>query len=291
MIYNHRVRFYAKSMIWKHASTTLVRLAAIVLLTTPLMGFMFLEQTLAPKAELWPRWQAFNPASREAIDHRLWDRFLKAYVKQDKDGVNRVAYGRIGDGGKAVLAEYLDGLSKTPISRYGRAEQKAFWINFYNALTVRLIAQSYPLDSIRDIASPWDTKVSMVEGEPVSLNDVEHRILRPIWRDARIHYAVNCASIGCPNLLPVAFTGQNTGQLLELAAHGYINNRRGARIEAGGLIVSKIYGWFADDFGGNEKSVIAHLKEYAEPALLNALKTLDAIENYEYDWGLNDAGS
>ena len=224
------------SMIRKHASTAMVRLAAIALLITPLMGFMFIESEFAPKAELWPRWQAFNPASREAIDHRLWDRFLKAFVKQDDTGINRVAYGRIGDGGKEVLSEYLDKLSKTPIRLYGRNEQMAFWINLYNALTVQRIANSYPVDSIRDIASPFDTKVTEVEGEPLSLNDIEHRILRPIWRDPLIHYAVNCAAIGCPNLLPVAFTGSRIGQLLELAAHGYINHRRGARIEDGSLI-------------------------------------------------------
>ena len=279
------------TMIWKHLSTAMAQMAVIALLITPIMGFMFIESEFAPKAELWPRWQAFNPASREAIDHRLWDRFLKAFVKQDDTGINRVAYGRMGDGGNEVLSEYLDKLNSTPISRYGRKEQKAFWINLYNALTVQLIAESYPVDSIRDIASAWDTKVAEVEGKSLSLNDIEHRILRPIWRDARIHYAVNCASIGCPNLLPVAFTGPNTSQLLELAAHGYINHRRGARIEDGGLIVSKIYGWFAEDFGGSEQSVIAHLREFAESPLLEMLKTHDAIENYEYDWGLNDAGS
>ena len=279
------------SMIRKHVSTAMVRLAAIALLITPLMGFMFIESEFAPKAELWPHWQAFNPASREAIDHRLWDRFLKAFVKQDDTGINRVAYGRIGDGGKEVLSEYLDKLSKTPIRLYGRNEQMAFWINLYNALTVQRIANSYPVDSIRDIASPFDTKVTEVEGEPLSLNDIEHRILRPIWRDPLIHYAVNCAAIGCPNLLPVAFTGSRIGQLLELAAHGYINHRRGARIEDGSLIVSKIYGWFAEDFGGTEQSVIAHLREFAEQPLLEMLKGRDAIEKYEYDWGLNDAGS
>ncbi len=279
------------TMIWKHLSTAMAQMAVIALLITPIMGFMFIESEFAPKAELWPRWQAFNPASREAIDHRLWDRFLKAFVKQDDTGINRVAYGRMGDGGNEVLSEYLDKLNNTPISRYGRKEQKAFWINLYNALTVQLIAESYPVDSIRDIASAWDTKVAEVEGESLSLNDIEHRILRPIWRDERIHYAVNCASIGSPNLLPVAFTGPNTSQLLELAAHGYINHRRGARIEDGGLIVSKIYGWFAEDFGDSEQSVIAHLREFAESPLLEMLKTHDAIENYEYDWGLNDAGS
>lgn len=263
----------------------------VILAVLPLMGFMFLEKAFAPDADLWPRWEKFNPVSKEMIDHSLWDRFLKTYVRKDAKGVTRVAYANLGNGGKAVLAEYLEVLGQIPVSRIGRAEQRAYWINLYNALTVQLIGQSYPVESIRDIDDPWDTKLFEVEGEALSLNDIEHRILRPIWRDPRIHYAVNCASVGCPNLLPLAFTGGNAGQLLELAAHAYINHPRGARIEDGKLIVSKIYGWFAEDFGGDDKSVIAHLRNFAGPPLLEALKGITAIDDYEYDWGLNDAGS
>ena len=252
-------------MIWQHIPTTLLRPVVVAMLITPLLGFTFLESVLAPKADLWPRWQAFNPVSREAIDHRLWDRFLKTYVKKDSNGVNRVAYGR-------------------PV-------QKAFWINLYNALTVRLIIDSYPVTSIQDLDSPWYKKVIEVEGVALTLNDIEHRILRPIWRDARVHYAVNCASIGCPNLIPVAFTGGNISQLLELAAYSYINHPRGVRIKDGDLIVSKIYAWFSEDFGGTQESVIAHLREYAKPGLLDALRGRNAIDDYEYDWGLNRAGS
>jgi hypothetical protein len=80
--------------------------------------------------------------------------------------------------------------------------------------------------------------------------------LRPIWRDARVHYAVNCASIGCPNLIPFAFTGSNISQLLELAAYSYINHPHGVRIKDGNLIVSKIYACFSEDFGGTQESVI-----------------------------------
>jgi len=279
------------TMIWKHLSTAMAQMAVIALLITPIMGFMFIESEFAPKAELWPRWQAFNPASREAIDHRLWDRFLKAFVKQDDTGINRVAYGRMGDGGNEVLSEYLDKLNNTPISRYGRKEQKAFWINLYNALTVRLIIDSYPVTSIQDLDSPWYQKVIELEGVALTLNDIEHRILRPIWRDARVHYAVNCASIGCSNLIPVAFTGGNISQLLEIAAYSYINHPRGVRIKDGDLIVSKIYAWFSEDFGGTQESVIAHLREYAKPGLLDALRGRNAIDDYEYDWGLNRAGS
>ena len=267
-------------------------------LVAVLSGFTFLEAALAPKADLWPRWQAHDPASTARIDHSYWDRFLKTYLRAGADGVNRVAYGRITEADKKALHGYLASLRLTPIDRYNRGEQMAFWINLYNAITVRLVLVYYPVDSMKDIdvsaglfGGPWKRKILEVLGEPMSLNDIEHRILRPIWRDPRIHYAVNCASVGCPDLQPVAFTGANAEQLLDYAAGAYINGRRGARVENGNLIVSKIYAWFAEDFGGSEEGVIQHLKRYAKPPLLRALQGIGDIDDYEYDWGLNDLRS
>ena len=264
----------------------------------PLAGFMFLETALAPKADLWPRWRAHDATSRIVIDHTEWNRFLKAYLKRGADGINRVAYGRVTEADKKALNDYLSRLRSIPIGRFNRAEQLAYWINLYNALTVRLVLAYFPVDSIKDIdissglfGGPWDRKLLNVDGAPMSLNDIEHRILRPIWRDSRIHYAVNCAAIGCPNLLPRAFTGKNAETLLDYAAQAYINHPRGARIEDGRLIVSKIYAWFADDFGGSDETVIVHLRALAEPPLAKALEGRTTIDDYEYDWGLNGSGA
>ena len=104
------------------------------------------------------------------------------------------------------------------ISNYNRAEQKAYWINVYNAVTVDVILSRYPVASMRDInispgflaRGPWGAKLFSVEEEKLSLDDIEHRILRPIWKDNRVHYALNWASLGSPNLQPAAFTAQNT---------------------------------------------------------------------------------
>ncbi len=295
LIYNRRRRFYSSPM---QRRKTLIQILGTAALALTLMGFMFLEKALAPKADLWPRWQPFNAASTAVIDHGPWSRFLKAYLKTNKNGVNRVLYGRVSDADKAVLHGYIDRLRRTPIEDFNRAEQMAYWINLYNALTVRLVLEYYPVKSIKEIdistkvfGGPWDRKLLDVRGVSLSLNDIEHRILRPIWRDPRIHYAVNCAAIGCPDLLPLAFTGANADTLLELGGQNFINHRRGARVEDGRLIVSKIYAWFIEDFGGSEQSVIRHLRQKAEPPLARALKGRTTIEDYEYDWGLNDAGS
>ncbi|HER63264.1 MAG TPA: DUF547 domain-containing protein, partial [Desulfobacteraceae bacterium] len=166
----------------------------------------------------------------------------------------------------------------------------------YNALTVQVILNHYPVKSIMDIDispgffsnGPWDAKLLTIKGEKVSLNDIEHRILRPIFKDNRIHYAVNCASLGCPDLQPVAYTAANTEKLLEAGARAYINSPRGARMEKGRLYVSSIYKWFRVDFGGSEDGVIKHLLQYAEDDLAESLRTYDKGLRDDYDWSLND---
>jgi len=124
----------------------------------------------------------------------------------------------------------------------------------------------------------------------VSLDDIEHRILRPIWMDPRIHYAVNCASLGCPNLPRVAFTAKNAERLLHAGAKAYINHPRGVRIEDGTLTVSSIYAWFERDFE-EDGGVLGHLRRYANPQLATALAAFDRSSEFAYDWSLNDLAS
>lgn len=253
----------------------------------------------APCADLWPRWQANDPASRATIDHSAFGTFLEHYLVIGRDGVNRVAYGEVAPVDRAALEAYIARLGALPISRYDRAEQEAFWINLYNALTVDVVLRHYPVDSIRDIDispgwfsdGPWGKKLIEVEGAPLSIDDIEHRILRPIWRDPRIHYALNCAALGCPSLQPEPFRAADLDARLKRAAIAYVNDPRGVRIEHGKLVVSSIYDWYEDDFGGNDRGVIAHLERYARPALEERLQRFSSIDGHAYDWRLNDAGA
>ena len=272
-----------------------IKAVLLLAMALPLGGISSIEALFAPSAELWERWTANDPAATRSIDHGAWDRFLKAYVGASDDGVNRVAYGRVSGSDGLGLKRYIAGLAAEPVSRLSRAEQLPLWINLYNALTVKLVLDHYPVKSIHDIdispgwfaSGPWDKKLIEIEGEKISLNDIEHRILRPIWRDPRIHYAVNCASIGCPNLGTDAFTATNAEGLLSQAAHLYVNHPRGARIEDGELVVSSIYVWFQEDFGGDDKGVIAHLARYARAELKAGLAKAQKIGDFGYDWALN----
>ncbi|MDP7650223.1 MAG: DUF547 domain-containing protein [Rhodospirillales bacterium] len=261
-------------------------------------GFTPLESLLAPKSEPWPRWTAHDPHSTATIAHDAWDGLLKSYVHPAPGGINRFAYGQVSRVDRQALDAYVAELAEVAIDHHRRAEQRAYWINLYNALTVRVVLDHYPVATIRDIdispglfsLGPWDRKLVTIEGEALSLNDIEHRILRPIWKDPRIHYAVNCAALGCPDLAAKAFTATNSDAMLEGAARAYVNHRRGARVENGLLTVSKIYAWYAEDFGGDAESVIEHLKHYVAPALAVDMKRAGGIDGYAYDWSLNDTG-
>ena len=273
------------------------RLALGAALLVSLAGWVSIERLFAPKAELWPRWQAHDPSSAETVDHAVWQRILGTYLAPGADRVNRLRYASLGPADRQALDGYIARLAATPVSALHRPEQLAYWINLYNALTVQVVLDHYPVASIRDIAispglfaiGPWDKALIEVEGAALTLNDIEHRILRPIWGDPRIHYAVNCSAIGWPALQASAFTGAGAEARLEAAARAYVNHPRGARVENGELTVSSIYAWFREDFGGTEAGVIAHLKRYAGPELAKALDTVTDIADYEYDWALNDA--
>lgn len=268
--------------------------AWILLLAAALAGS---QAAAAPRAELWTRWQAHDPASTLVVDHSPWQRFLERYRDAaHPSGIARVRYGTVTPEDRAALAAYLRDLQAVPVSRLNRAAQRAYWINLYNALTVEVVLRHYPVPSIRSInispgwfsRGPWGAKLVRVEGEVLSLDDIEHRILRPIWQDPRLHYAVNCASLGCPNLIPHAFTPENTERLLEEAARAYVNHSRGARFEGRTLHVSSIYVWFQSDFGGGSAGVVQHLRRYATGELAARLTDYSGGLEDSYDWALNE---
>lgn len=255
----------------------------------------------APVSDLWPRWAQHEPESLYKVDHGAWDDLLGRYLLTGPDLINRFDYRGVTAEDSAKLDRYLAELSETLISQYARDEQFAFWLNLYNALVVRLVLDHYPVDSIRQIdiapslfdSGPWGADLVSVEGAALSLDDIEHRILRPIWKDPRIHYVINCAAIGCPQIPPRAMTGGNREEMLETAARAFINHPRGVRRTSGGLprglVLSRIYDWYASDFGGYDDAVISHLLDYAEPKLAAQIKATPYIAGYEYDWSLNDA--
>lgn len=264
--------------------------------------FAVLVALLPVAAKATPLTDAFGKtpsASVAVVDHSVWSKLLATYVVVSDNGINRVRYADFKREGHAALKSYITTLSTVEVGGLPRAEQMAFWANLYNAKTIDIILDAYPVKSIKDISlgggllaavtgGPWKAKVLNVSGRDLSLDDIEHGILRPIFKDPRVHYAVNCASIGCPNLMQEAFTGAALDKQLDAGARAYVNHKRGVSVEGGEITVSSIYDWFAADFGG-ETGVVAHARKYADPALKQKLEGISAISGYDYDWSLNDA--
>lgn len=252
----------------------------------------------APESKLIPFWNHSDENNSNPIDHSLWQSVLNQHLKRSNtSGVNLVDYANLKKNSIA-LNTYLTQLQQLDPRQFSRAEQKAFWINLYNASTVKLIVENYPISSILKIKSalfsfgPWNKKWITVAEQPLSLNDIEHGILRPIWQDNRIHYAVNCASFSCPNLSPKAFTKATTEDMLNSLAQEYINHPRGLKIQGSTIVFSSIYDWYKVDFGNSNNGLIEHWQQFAKPELLKQLKeivTLDSFKlDHQYDWRLNE---
>jgi hypothetical protein len=280
-------------------ATSASRIGLVLAAFVSTAAFSF-EALFAPGAHLWPRWQAHDPASTARIDHAELAGLLERYRRPGEDGIARFDYAAVTRDDRRALAAYIDRLAQVPIGRYGRDAQFAYWVNLYNALTLHVVLEHYPVDSIRDIDldsglfgdGPWDADLVRVDGEPLSLNDIEHRILRPIWRDPRVHYVVNCAALGCPDLPAQPLTADGLERTLNEAARTYVNHPRGVAAGRDGVVVSSIYVWFSEDFGDGDGDVLAHLARHAQPPLQADLAAADAIGGHRYDWALNDvAGS
>lgn len=209
--------------------------------------------------------------------HLAWNGLLQRHV-DSKGNVDYAAIGR-----DARFKGYLDLLSAShPDDSWSKNEKLAYWINAYNAFTVKLVSDNLPLKSIKDLGEPWDMKFIEIEGKRYSLNDIEHEILRKDFDEPRIHFAVNCASISCPPLHDRAFVASRMEAQLDQVTRDFVNDKSRNNIAASSLKVSQIFDWFSGDFdksGGVRK----FLKRYSSTSFSDSAP----LTYLEYDWGLN----
>ena len=235
------------------------------------------------------------------VDHSAFDVILQQYV--DEQG--RVDYTALKS--EEALTSYLDHLEEVPTSELATNEAVAFWINAYNAYTLKLIVDNYPVGSIREITplrikglsltipkinSPFEYKIAHIDGEVLSLDDIEHGILRKRYEEPRIHFALVCASVSCPELRREAYTGADLDRQLEAQARSFLTDTSKNVIKASNstLYLSKIFRWFKGDFTKTGLSLQGFLAEYFEGDLRERLQSDDfKIRYLPYDWSLNDA--
>ena len=224
--------------------------------------------------------------SKAAVDHSMFADLLKKYVK---DGV--VDYGGF-KAEESKLDAYLNVLGNVDPEILNRHEQFAFYVNAYNAWTIKLILSGYPgVTSIKDFGSlfksPWKKKIAKIDGDLVTLDHIEHDILRPRFKDPRVHFAVNCASKSCPPLLSEPYKGDILDQQLDAVTTAFLNDPQQNRLEENILYVSRIFKWFSEDFNDN---VVGFFLTYASTSFkdeLMAKRKHIKVEYLDYDWSLN----
>jgi hypothetical protein len=223
------------------------------------------------------------------FDHTAWDTLLAGAVNE----YGRVDY-RFLQKRRSDLDRYLGALAAVKLSRLAPAELEALLINAYNAITVASILAHPSVKSIRDIDGVWDTTRHRVGGFELTLDDIEHTLLRPYFRDPRIHFAVNCASASCAPLPRWAFNGRDLDRQLDARARLFLSDARNATLEGDTLLVSRYFDWYGDDFTApawkpRAETVPEFVASYTTPELaarIRAATKLDVVF-FDYDWSLN----
>lgn len=252
----------------------------------------------APSAQYWAEWDRSDELNPATIDHGSWDGLLRKYVVvRHKSGINRFRYGEVSPADKALLDSYIEATAAIDPRAYSRAEQLAYWINLYNALTVKLVLDHYPVTKVNSIQvagadasdGPWSAKLVKVVGTELSLDDIQHRILRPIWKDYRVLFGLACAGLDCPDIQPEACTGPNSRELLSNAGRDFINSDRGVSIAGtkGPLRASSIFDWYESDFAADHKALLKLFAHYAEDRKALYLLGYTGDIQYHQDWTLN----
>ena len=229
---------------------------------------------------------AHSAASSSSVGHRLFRELLQKYVADGN--VNYAGF----KSEETKLDQYLDQLQNVDPDTLSRNEQYAFYANAYNAWTIKLILTKYPgIDSIKELGifntGPWKKKVVRLSGELVSLDHIEHDILRPRFKDPRVHFAINCAAKSCPPLRSEPFVAPKLDQQLDDATRSFINNPNNYRLEGRDLHVSRIFKWFSEDFS---EDPLGFFLKYADPELKEKLENTPEkinIKYLAYDWSLN----
>jgi len=178
----------------------------------------------APKAEMIEFWNDYEPDSGLKMNHSAWDKILKKYVVTNHpSGVNRFRYDDVSDEDKAAIQAYLDYLQSRDPRQLNHDRKKAYWMNFYNAGIISIVLNEKPENTIRGVGRLWKKKRFVVTRQEMSLDDIEHGVIRPFYNDPRVHFGFTPATIGSGDILPMAFTGENVEELLDLNTRNFFN--------------------------------------------------------------------
>ena len=263
-----------------------------ILLLSVVSSIVFSHSALANiKTSYWSIWDRSNESNSAVINHQALDQFLTTYViVNHPSGINRFRYGDVSRRDVKKLRKYIKRMAKLDPRDYSRGEQKAYWLNLYNALTIQNILQSYPIKSLAR-SSIKRKNLVVVGGQKLSLEDIQNRILRPIWQDHKVIFGLSCATLGCPNIQNHAYTASNSSKLLKKSAREFINHPRGLDFDRREMQASRIFDWYASDFGAKVGADNKHLMKlfahYADDSKALYLLGFKGEIRYAYDARIN----
>ena len=243
----------------------------------------------APKAKPLPFWDDSEPTSGLTPNHLRWQQILDKFViTGHPSNIHRIDYGAFSDADEKELREYLAYLQQLDPRQLKKVRQKAYWLNLYNATMVLIVVVSQPSESIRSVDrnNLWVAERFNIAGQKLSLDDLVHGILRPLFKDERIHFALNLATLGSANINPLAYTGDNIEEMMEQTARDFLQQPRAVDFSSDELILSRIFFWYESDFGSNLTELKDYLKQYQSPELAEKIEASKRL-SYQYDWSLN----
>lgn len=248
------------------------------ILLLALITFISCGKTNAAIPEIAYATQTKSITDGKTLDHKQWNDLLQKHVSS-KGNVDYKGFKKDG----VALQSYLNLLAKNlPEKSWSKNAVLAYWINAYNAFTVKLIVDNYPTKSIKKIDNPWDITFITLGTKKYSLGEIEHKILRKM-NEPRIHFAINCASYSCPNLANEAYTESALDKQLETATKSFINDKTKNTITENKIEISSIFDWFSGDFKKNG-ALIDFINKYATTKIDKKAK----ISYKEYNWNLNE---
>lgn len=269
------------------------------------------------------RWFNHDPSSFKTVDHSNWSKILTAtvhvagsrkwggarinpaantgsrlkgkYGGTERMKINRIPYVLLRDLHRLAIDRYIRDVQRVAVSKLDRDEQLAFWLNLHNAYVYKIVAGEFPIRKMKGLrlgtkktASVWSARSLEIEGVKLSLDDIREDILFAVWDDPLVLYGLTDGTIGSPDILNRAFTGENVAELLNANAEAFINSGRGVKSPRKNKVkVSRVYEWGQKLFAG-EEAVIAHLKDFAKPGLRDKLANAQGISDYFYDWKVNN---
>ncbi len=260
------------------------------------VSFFTVATMAAVPMKLIKFWNDVEPESLINVAHSAFKEVLTAYISdQHPSGIARFNFNAVSASDRTKLESYLDYLQLLEPRQLNEGQAKAYWVNIYNAATLKMMLDAYEDDrvsSIRDArtgvfsARPWKRKLVTISQQKMSLDDIHNGVLRPMYKDHRIHFALFFFSLGGPDVSATILEGENNEEVLNALEKNYMSHYRAARLNGSELVLSGLFETYDTDFADDFDSLLQYIAQHVPEEISAAFPNISDTR-YEYDWGIN----